>query len=162
MSGTRRWTVLLLLGGLAAGCTGEATGGRTAGPLKIACAQEGAARVGSAVDLRLRYAASPGPLMTGAMIQGEPASTRWFADPADAVEFEAAEGSPSKARARFRRAGPVTVWAIYREHGKEIRSEALRLVVAASEVEPAAEEENSSSPAAEGVPKPSEPASGAR
>jgi len=77
------------------------------------------ARVGDAVRLELEIAPERANEASALFERADDADlTRWHAEPADAVEFDAAAGE-----ARFRAAGEVTLWATWETpSGEALRS----------------------------------------
>lgn len=113
---------------LLTGCPGDA--GSAATPslvLRTDGASDGAvaAAVGSSAALRLTMPpAADGAQLFGALLANEPARlTRWHAEPAEGIVFEASA-------ARFERPGSYRVWATWTDAaGRELTSNELRFEV---------------------------------
>jgi hypothetical protein len=118
----------VLLGLTLAGCP---DGGSTAGPsgseaseLKLGYDAPGKLEVGSTVQLRLSFAGDSQYMMGALIDPPQQSATRWFADPPDAVEFDA-----ESAQVRLVRSGRVRIRASYTHQGRELVSNELDLEV---------------------------------
>ncbi len=96
---------------------------RQASSLKLGYDESHSTEVGKELQLRLSFTGNPPQQMLGAMMAGDKSTATWFADPADAVEFDVT------GKTTLKKTGSVKIWATYPKDGKVLKSNVVTLDV---------------------------------